>query len=369
MEVSTIIKTILLLSSFFLLSSCLDDDSGVEDNDFYGNFEACWTAMDEHYCFFDEKQVDWDDVHRVFKPYFKDSVKTLLDEFNLLQQMISVVRDGHVNIFTPFNTARYWKWYQDYPHNYDENLVNEYYLKKNYWTAAGLKYCVLKDSVAYVRYDSFSTTPGETNIDYMLSAVNYCRGLIIDIRDNGGGSLSNVPLIARRFATDKTCYGYISHKTGKGHNDFSKPEAMYIEPVSERVFWDASMQPVVVLANRHTFSAANNFVQAMRALGETKTVNENGVTRNKKIIIVGDRTGGGGGVPFSTVLPNGWTLRFSACPITDNHQNSTESGIDPDIKVDMDSLVMFNEHRDEIIDRARDYILNNTLKTYHNKKN
>ena len=30
------------------------------DNDPYGNFDALWTVLDEHYCFFADKDVDWD---------------------------------------------------------------------------------------------------------------------------------------------------------------------------------------------------------------------------------------------------------------------------------------------------------------------
>ena len=119
-------KTLFMISSLFLLCSCLDDDSGVENNDFLGNFEACWTAMDEHYCFFEEKNVDWDKVYDYYKPYFRDSVKNVQQEFSLLGHMLSQVRDGHVNLYSPFNTARYWKWYEDYPHNFDANLVREY---------------------------------------------------------------------------------------------------------------------------------------------------------------------------------------------------------------------------------------------------
>ena len=143
---------------------------------------------------------------------------------------------------------------------------------------------------------------------------------------------------------------------------------MHLEPSEDRLWWDASVQPVVILANRRTYSAANNFVQAMKAIAETKTFDKTGVAHEKMIVVVGDRTGGGGGMPFETVLPNGWVLRFSACPITDNHKRSTESGIDPDFSVNMDSLVMFNEHRDEIIDFAHEYIINNTRMTYEKKE-
>ncbi len=352
-----------LLSAGCLLTACLDDDQLEQDDSLRGNFEAFWQTLDEHYCFFDEKGVDWEGVHRKYAPLFKDSIKTQFELFNVLDEMVDTLRDGHINVYTPFNIARYWSWYEDYPTNYDDNLIREYYLGTNYWYTAGMQYVMYRrDSVAYVRYSSFNSAIGSTNLDYILALIRNANGLILDIRNNGGGSLSNAVTLAERFATEKTLSGYIRHKTGRGHNDFSKAEPLYIEPANDRMMWDASVRPVVILTNRHCFSAANNFVQLMRALDGTMTPDTLGILFPKMIKICGDRTGGGSGLPFESVLPNGWSIRFSACPMTDPDGNSTESGIDPSpgLKVDMDSVSAYQNHRDDIIEAARQYIIQNT---------
>ena len=359
---------ILCPMAFFGLTSCLDDDSLAEDNTYEGNFEACWKAMDEYYCFFDEKGVDWDSVYRLYKPYFCDSVKSSFSEFNLMANMLASVRDGHVNLYSSFNTARYWKWFEDYPQNFDETLLERYYLGTDYLMTSGMCYGILSDSVAYVRYASFSSTIGETNLDYVLGLLSSAKGLIIDVRDNGGGMLTNVTTLANRFCTEKTLYGYMQHKTGKGHSDFSEPIALYLEPQDNRVQWNASMQPVVILTNRSCYSATNNFVSAMKALDGDMTTDSLGVRRPKLIKTLGDRTGGGGGMPFETVLPNSWVLRFSACPTLDAQKQCIEEGIYPDMKVDMDSLHAYLLHVDDIIDSARTYIKVNTRKKYAKKK-
>lgn len=351
----------LLLSALF--SSCLDDDSLSYNDSLDDTFEACWKAFDERYCFFDEKGVDWQGVHDKYKPLLRDSIKTQLQLFNLLDEMMDTLRDGHVNLYTPFNVGRYWSWYEDYLPNYDANLVSQYYLGTKYWIAAGMQFGVFgSDSVAYLRYSSFDNTVGSTNLDYLLVLIRNANGIIIDIRNNGGGALTNVAAIAGRFATEKTLTGYIRHKTGPGHHDFSQPEPLYVEPAEDRVMWDASERPVVILTNRHCYSAANNFVQVMRALDGTLTTDSLGVTHPKMIKLCGDRTGGGSGLPFETVLPNGWSVRFSACPMTDAKGQSTEAGIDPSpgLRVDMDSVSTFVEHKDAIIEAARAYIINNT---------
>lgn len=364
---------LLFITGPCFVSSCLDKDDIVTGESYYDVFENCWQTLDERYCFFEEKGVDWDGVHRLYRSYARDSVKNAQQLLGLLDQMLDTLRDGHVNIYTPFNVARYWKWYEDYPVNYDANLVERYYLKDNYWIAGSFSFTMLpQDSVAYVRYSSFANAIGSTNLDYMLIALRKAKGLIIDIRNNGGGNLTNATSFAEPFCTGKTLYAYIRHKTGKGHNDFSSAEPLYLEPVSgKRYSWDASTQPVVILTNRHTFSAANNFVQIMQSLDGTLTTDSVGEQHPKMIKICGDKTGGGSGMPFESILPNGWTLRFSACPMTDCKGVSTESGINPSqgLKVDMDSLNAFNNHQDDIIEAARKYIVNHTRMPQSTKEN
>lgn len=366
-----VVLALLLWPAFAV--SCLDKDEEIKGDSYIDVFESCWKTFDERYCYFAEKGVDWDRMYRMYQPIVRDSVKNAQELLGVLDHMLDQLKDGHTNIFTPFNVARYTKWYDDYPINYDANLVQQYYLKDSYWQAGSFPFTVFKgDSVAYVRYSSFSNAVGATNLDYLLMATRKAKGIIIDIRGNGGGTLTNAMVIAERFCTEKTLYGYMQHKTGKGHNDFSHPEPMYLDPSpKDRVPWDASTQPVVVLTNRHTFSAANIFVQLMKELDGTMTTDSVGVQHPKMIKICGDRTGGGSGLPFESVLPNGWSVRFSACPMTDARGFSTEGGIDPSegLKVDMDSLSAFNEHRDDIIEAARTYITNHTrMPRFEDKK-
>ncbi len=151
---------------------------------------------------------------------------------------------------------------------------------------------------------------------------------------NGVGQLTLAEKLAARFTNKEILVGYIQHKTGKGHNDFSKMEEQILKP-SSGLRWQ---KKVAVLTNRSVFSAANEFVKYMKCCPNA--------------IIVGDKTGGGAGMPFSSELPNGWAVRFSACPIYDKDKQSTEFGIEPDIKVDITSED-FSKGIDTIIETAR----------------
>ena len=227
--------------------------------------------------------------------------------------MLSELKDGHVNIFSSFDMARYWSWHEDYPENYDELLIN-HYLGTDYKIASSLRYKILDDNVGYLQYSSFQSDFGAGNIDQVLIEFAPCQALIIDIRNNSGGLLSVAEKLAARFTNEEILVGYMRHKTGKGHNDFSAMEEQRLKP-SNGVRWH---KPVFVLTNRQVYSAANEFVKYMKCCGA---------------IIVGDHTGGGAGMPFSSELPNGWGVRFSACPMYDINKQSTEGGIAPDYSV------------------------------------
>ncbi len=323
----------LLMAFAFMATGCVRDEQ--YDDTPQGNFDALWRIIDEHYCFLDYKQVDWTAVYAQYSQYISDGMS---DDalFQVLGNMLSELRDGHVNLYASHNTARYWNWYQDYPRNYSEELVEDY-LGRDYRIGGGLKYTILEDNVGYISCTDFSSGFGNGNLSEMLRYLDLCNGLIVDVRNNGGGQKTYATRLAERFTNEKTLVGYICHKTGKGHSDFSDPEPVYIEP-SDGVRWQ---KPVVVLMNRHSYSATNDFINSMRYF--------------PNVTLLGDTSGGGSGMPFSSELPNGWGVRFSACPTYDADMQQIESGIEPDVAV---SLTDEDKSRgvDTLIEAARTLI-------------
>jgi hypothetical protein len=317
-----------------LFISCIDEEQ--YDNTPQGNFEALWKIIDERYCFFDYKQkeygLDWNDVYNKYKVRAKEDISR--DQlFEVLTDMLAELRDGHVNLGTAFDYGRYWKWHEDYPSNFSDTIQRRY-LGTDYRIAAGVTYRILDDNIGYIYYGSFTNGIGEGNLDEVIKHFAFCNGLIFDIRGNGGGDLTNAEKLAARFCSEKTLVGYMQHKTGKGHNDFSEMEPQYLEP-SSRFRWQ---KPTVVITNREVFSAANDFVKLMKCCPDVKTV--------------GDQTGGGSGMPFTSSLPNGWTVRFSACPTYDRNRQQIEFGIAPDYPVGQTDAD-FAQGRDTLIEFAR----------------
>lgn len=314
-------------------------------NTIYGNFDALANIIDSHYCFFEDKDLDWQEITKAYRAKI-DSETDMISLYFLCAQMLDELKDGHVNLSSRFSTSYYRNWWSDYPQDFDLRTLEQYYLEFNWLTTSGIIYKQLPGEIAYMYYPSFSNPISETSLDYILAILYNSRGLIIDIRDNGGGTLTNINTLVGRFIKEKITGGYIMHKTGPGHNDFSEPYPMEYEPAQQgRIMWEGD---IIVLTNRSCFSAANNFVAVMKNLPNVR--------------IVGAKTGGGGGMPFTSEMPVGWSVRFSACPILDAQGNVIEFGIDPSNGCEVHSPAEeLAEGRDAILDFAIDLLKDNPL--------
>lgn len=322
----------------FLFAGCIGEDDFA--NTPSGNFNALWSIIDERYCFFPQAEetfgFDWNAVYHKYKPLVA-GCKDNAGLFDVLADMLAELRDGHVNLLSEYGTGYYWNWQLDYPLNFSDSIQRNY-LGRDFKITNGIKYTELSDSIGYLYVGSFSGQFSADNLSLMLLSLKNTKGLVLDIRNNGGGMLTAAERLASVFAKERVHCGYIQHKTGKGHNDFSDPEKLYLEP-SKGVVW---LRPVVVLTNRGVYSAANHFVMLMRELPH--------------VAIMGDCTGGGSGLPLNSTLPNGWGVRFSACPVLDAQGNHTEFGIEPDIKVGI-TADDWNSGRDTMIESAKELIL------------
>lgn len=321
----------------FFCVSCVDEEEF--SNDPKGNFEALWKIIDEHYCFFDYKNeaygLNWNEVYSRYSRQISDDMGSDW-LFEVLGNMLGELRDGHVNMYAPFDNARYWSWKEDYPANFSDSLLRRY-LGTDYKIASGLEYRKLDDNIGYIYCPSFSNGIGDGNLDEVLLYLAPCNGLIVDVRDNGGGQLTMAERLAGRFTDETIVVGYMRHKTGPGHNDFSESEEQKLKP-SSGLRWH---KKVVVLTNRGVFSAANEFVKYMKCC--------------PNVVVVGDKTGGGAGMPMSSELPNGWAVRFSACPMYDRDMQCTEFGIEPDYNVQLTDED-FRRGEDTLIEYARKLI-------------
>ncbi len=301
------------------------------------NFDLLWTTVDEKYSFFEYKNIDWDEVYQRYRPLVSTGMS---DEalFTVMADMLNELRDGHVNLVSDFNVARYSDWYFDYPANYNETIIERNYLGQDYRLVLPFPTKVIRD-VGYIRYSSFLNPIDGDRLDQLINDYRNLKGIIIDIRDNTGGALAYVDTLSTRLAQrngeQEPTVGYVRYKGGAAHNDFTR---IFPIKLSKHVSFN---KPVVVLTNRTVYSAANAFASYMATL--------------PNVTLVGDVTGGGGGAPYSGELLNGWKFRFSATQLMDLNQVPIENGVEPDVRVDI-SPEDEAAGRDTILETALDLL-------------
>jgi C-terminal processing protease CtpA/Prc len=294
------------------------------------NFEYLWNQVDRHYSYFDVKEIDWNEV----KSRYSDSISDGMNEeelFRVLGNMMNELRDDHTNLVSPFNISMY-EVALNYEPNYNERTIRDYYIPEMMHTGSLAHNFVAGDSIAYVRYASFMSPVTNEDMDFVLQRYANTKGLILDLRANGGGNMLNIPIIMERFVDERVLTGYNETRNGVGHDDFSEPEGFYYNTYDGIRY----TKPVMVLVDRGSYSATTFFSLTTKALDN--------------VTLVGDTTGGGGGLPNGGQLPNGWTYRFSVSRLLDlDGQNYAEQGVPPDVLASFD----WNDlTKDEILERA-----------------
>jgi hypothetical protein len=300
-------------------------------------FDMLWQTVDKNYAFFDYKKIDWQAVRSKYRPQVCDTMRQ--DSlFRVLASMLGELRDGHVNLSGSFDRSRNWSWRDDFTDNFNPNFVYRTYLKRDFLITGALNNQMLDDSIGYIRYASFSSPISENDLNFVMKRFENAKGIIIDVRDNGGGSMGNIFKIMSRLVSAKTLVGYVQFKKGDDHNDFTEKQPLFAEPRKGKI---AFKKPIVVLINRGCYSATTHFAAYMSIL--------------PNVTLVGDRAGGGGGIPISRDLPNGWQYRFSATMQTLPDGTQIEHGVAPKVEATTgpkDEL----EGKDAIIEKGMEII-------------
>ncbi|RYF85514.1 MAG: peptidase [Chitinophagaceae bacterium] len=246
------------------------------------------------------------------------SVATFAEK--LTEDLRSVSKDKHLRVnFNPKQA----KELQGSAQNGDNDDVPASYLEEMRMGNYGFKEIkLIEGNVGYLDLRGFSETryAGETAVAAMNFLSN-ASALIIDLRNNGGGSPSMIQLI--------TSYLYGSESVHL--NNF------YYRPTNENTqTWTLPYvqgkrrpdMPVYVLTSKKTFSAAEEFTYNLKNL--------------KRATIIGETTGGGahpGGSMratdrFTVWVPTGRAIN----PITNTNWEGT--GVQPDVEVKADEALL-----------------------------
>lgn len=293
-------------------------------------FDEIWKQIDDHYALFTVKGIDWNNTYKEYRPQVSNSM-TDIALFNLTNKMLETLKDGHVTLFSSTDTATYDGFYTLFLPNFNYKNIITTYLKSDFKTNESLIYKI-ENNIGYIYCASFRNDISDDEFDKLMNEMKNTKGLIIDVRNNTGGKAGNADKIFKRFITEKKLVKYELVKHGAGHDDFFAPEPYYLSPAGN--FYT---HPVCVLTNRACFSTCNDFVLYMAGL--------NNVT------ILGDQTGGGGGIPNNYILSNGWKIQYTATSTLSPEKRSVENGILPDQNIIITPIEEGNG-KDPILEKA-----------------
>lgn len=270
--------------------------------------------------FWDIDPTDWDAVYAEYKPKFDaiadkgfNDKSTNDSAFNMIKRMSANLIDGHFYVMIPFSDTTYIFQPSSekiinrpgYHNSYniggyltalnkmrtDLRLTNDTIMLytdesdgTQVWGAAG----VIDGDIIYLRFSNFffSQYLGSDNpvdrlyrrYDDMIDNYPNVKGVIIDVRGNGGGYLADMPLILGKLTEERTLMFYTRMKNGTGRLDYTPWTPEYLDPVERKRSLDV---PVVALADLYSVSMGEMMPMAVRTL--------------PKGIVIGERTYGGTG--------------------------------------------------------------------------
>lgn len=356
----TIIILIVLISGWTYLTR--DKEQQKE------SFEAFFEIFKENYALFDVKGIDWNKEYNYYSS--KINEETTDDElFNVFQEILKKIDDKHCYIYR-FNEIYFSGFglpslnYLDLT-SFDFRLpTNDFSLKlienkylinyekslkvKSFLPPMGIRKVFttgwLTDSIAYINMTEMSNKSNEVHnsISSFLQKYKNAKGFVIDIRNNIGGYSLPVKELAEYFAKDTNTFAISRLRNPDSIYKFQEPEYWKLKPTKNSEYKN---QPIALLTNENTQSAAELFTLMMKTLPSVK--------------IIGNTTSGVFADTHIGKLPNGWEYRLSIRKTNDWNDNVVENiGIIPD-EVIKNTETDLQNGTDKVLESAMNYINEN----------
>ena len=307
------LKNSFFLAVFALLFhlSCGGDDT--PSNTRAANFEFFWNTIDREYSYFELKGLDWDAIRSEYEPQFTETM-TATQFRDVFNEIIQRIGDGH----TGFRTSSGFIAYSINRGTVDNSAVNLASYITN--TTTNNSRLIIGDiagkNVKYIAVRSLSgdtDNAANTPLYESVNNLNDYDGLIIDLRNNGGGNDAIAKRFVEGFADQTRLFRRFRFREPATRNSFTAWTDNQLVPNNSVNF----TKPIVLLTNRNVVSSAEGFSLMLRSL--------------PNVTHLGDTTAGSTGNPGLFEMPNGWELLVSRWQVTDPEGNYVEDrGLAPD---------------------------------------
>ena len=330
MKLKNSILFLSILACSFL--TCGGDDS--PSNSRAENFDFFWNTIDREYSYFELKGIDWAAIRTEFAPQVTETL-TNLEFRDIFTEIIQRMGDSHTGIrmgsgFIAYSPNR---------GSVDNSAVNlGNYVHREVVNNVRLTVGDIRSkNVKYIAVRTLSGDTDNTVNDPLYDAVNDLNdydGLIIDLRNNGGGNDAIAKRFVESFADQTRVFRRFRFREPASHDSFTPWTDDQIVPNNSINF----TKPIVLLTNRHVVSSAEGFTLMLKSL--------------PNLTHLGDTTAGSTGNPGLFEMPNGWELFVSRWQVTDPDGNYVEDrGLAPD-QVVWISLEDRNAGKDTILEAA-----------------
>ncbi|MDD6261796.1 MAG: S41 family peptidase [Clostridiales bacterium] len=188
-----------------------------------------------------------------------------------------------------------------------DDIIYNFTVKRASVQSQSVKAEVLEGNIGYIRISSFTTAAASQFAEKLNSLVGLgVKSLIIDVRNNGGGSLNTLLSMLDMLMPEGVVF---IEKDVSG------------EEVSYRVDSNYCDLPLIVLANRYSYSAAEYFAAVLQEQG--------------RALVIGEPTTGKGEGQSTFKLSDGSCVSFSTIKYYTPAGVSIgeQGGIEPDVNI------------------------------------
>jgi carboxyl-terminal processing protease len=304
----------LMLGVFLLLTGCRKTiSSSPEATSYPGDnypdiFQSFWNGMNTNYVFWGIDTTNWDNMYNVYKPQFDqltvfDSSHEALAE-QYFSQMTKGLIDSHYTLEfmltgNGFSPSQYRKLQQDpnyftdsaFPAAVEDSLIPAKYIdpaslvmgtdtvnlegtNSPFTAISG----TINGNILYLYFSSFAISQAGNNtapvFNYFFNKLRgeylNLKGIVIDLRGNGGGEISDLDLLVGQMVTSQYTFGYTRYKNGVNRLDYTPWAPAVVKPwVGGSVKVTA---PIVVLADHLSVSMAELTTMAIKTLPNGKFI-------------------------------------------------------------------------------------------------
>lgn len=299
------------------------------------SFDQIWNAFDKQYAMFAIRpKVDWRQLKKEYRPQAIEAENSY--EFAYIcSKMLAELQDLHIKLYV--GKERVPVFSRPRPANANPQATDKI-IGEIHKVGPNVNWGLTDDHIGYITITAWSDEKTPEHFDFALEEMRNTRGLIVDVRMNGGGGEGLAKEVGGRFLKKEVIYAYSQYRSGPDHDDLTDKIPRKVEP---RGPWRYD-RPVLLLIGQRCLSSNEAFVAIM--------------DQAPKVTIMGDKTGGSSGNPTRVQTPIGVSVTLPRwISLLKDGQPLDERGIIPDIVFEPDEDA-FKDGNDDLLVAAVEWM-------------